>query len=358
MRIDEIEYGEEKISANTKSYVLREGEIEVSLSGRYVSVYTCDRMGNYSYLYDISDAFSVYFRDHIKEDDIHKTATSIAFTGKRVSYEWFDDEKIPAFFNTIIIPLSDKHGFISNLLFIVKEVDDLCLRRKNKMILAEKAGDSFVQIIMKAREEEKRVLTSAIHDQLGNFAIRANVLLEALYEDILTKKPKETLKTLRAFQTTLQETVRSMKDFITSFRPPQLESVGLEASIRELLEKFAESNKIKISYSYKIKNRNFLSPNIETVLYRAVQEGLSNTVKYAQAKNFTVELTEDSTSICLIIKDDGRGFVPQVHKGVKSLGLAGMKENVVALKGTMKLKSKLGKGTTILIKCPKFQYIR
>ncbi|MCR5504528.1 MAG: sensor histidine kinase [Elusimicrobiaceae bacterium] len=357
MNLDKISNSSDSFE-NIKSYILREGETDISLSGRYICVYTCDKLGNYSYLYDVSDTFSAYFKENMKKNEIHKNAATVAFTGKKVSYDWFDNENFPTFFNTLIIPLSNKNGKVSSLLFVVKALDDLLVRKNNKMIVAEKAGQSFVQVIMRAREEEKRLVSSAIHDQLGNFSIRTNALLELLEADILTKTPKETIKTLRDLQKTLRETVHSMKEIIASLRPPQLETVGLNASIKELLEKISKTTDLKIKYSYKIKEKTVLSPNTKLILYRAVQEALSNTVKYAQAQNFTVELKEDSTSLYLTIKDDGKGFTPQVHKSVKSLGLAGMKENIVSLKGTIKLISKLGSGTTIKIKCPKFQYIR
>ena len=356
MKLNEVQNSFTELS--TKSYFVKEGEVEVSLSGRYICVYTCDKLGNYSYLYDVSNSFSTYFKKNMKNNEIHKNAASIAFTGKKVSYDWFNEGNLPTFFNTVIIPLSNKQGEVSSLLFIVKALDELFIRKNNNMVVAEKAGQSFVQIIMRAREEEKRLISSAIHDQLGNFSIRAYVLLELLEENILSKSSEETVKTLRDLQKTLQETVRSMKEIITSLRPPQLESVGLNAAIKELLDKISKTTDLKIKYLYKITEKTLLSPNIQLILYRAIQEALSNTVKYAQAKNFMVELTEDSTSLYLSIKDDGKGFKPQVHQSVKSLGLAAMKENIVSLKGIMKLTSKLGKGTTIMIKCPKFQYTR
>ena len=149
-----------------------------------------------------------------------------------------------------------------------------------------------------------------------------------------------------------------MKEIITTLRPLQLDSVGLDAALRELLDKVAQTETIKIRYSYKIKDKTLLSRNVKLVLYRVVQEALSNTVKHAKAKNLKVELKEDKSYLYLEVQDDGKGFKPQVHRSVKSLGLVGMKENIASIKGTMKLISKLGKGTTILVRCPKFNYER
>ncbi|MBO7605848.1 MAG: hypothetical protein J6S61_05250, partial [Elusimicrobiaceae bacterium] len=75
-----------------------------------------------------------------------------------------------------------------------------------------------------------------------------------------------------------------------------------------------------------------------------------------KATELMVEFKEDDLYLYLTVKDNGKGFKPQAHRSIKSLGLEGMKENIASLKGTMKLTSKLGKGTTISVKCPKFNY--
>ena len=337
-------------------YVLKEGATELAVSGHYVCVYLYDRDGKFSYIYGSKKIFNTCFKKNIKNNDIHKYAFETAFTGKKVCYDWFENEPMPSFFNTVVLPLSDGKGKITALIFAIKALDELLVRHNNNMVVAEKTGNSFVRIIMQAREEEKRLVTSAIHDQLGNFSIRTNALIELLKEDIKTKTKKEISDTLSELQKAVQESVASMKEIITSLRPLQLDAVGLNAALKELLDKISQTETIKIKYSYKIKENTVLSKNTKLVLYRVVQEALSNAVKYARAKTLTVELKEDKSFLYLNVEDDGKGFVPQVHRSVKSLGLAGMRENVASLKGTMKLKTKLGKGTAICVKCPKFNY--
>ncbi len=338
-------------------YIVKDGDVNLALSGHYICVYILDKAGNYSYVYGSHRIFEDHFKNNIKTNDVHRYARDVAFTGKSVSYEWFESSSVPTFFRTVIMPLSDEKGKVSSLLFVISELDEVFIRN-DKMILAEKTGESFVRIIMRAREEEKRLVTSAVHDQLGNFSIRTNALIEILKEDILNKSSKDALKSLHALELTVQESVRSMREIITSLRPLQLDSVGLDASIKELLEKISQTESIKIKYSYKIKEKTVLSKHIKLVLYRTVQEALNNTVKHAKAKNLTVELKEDKTYLYLTVKDDGKGFRPQVQRSVKSLGLEGMKENIASIKGTMKLTTKIGKGTAIFVRCPKFNYER
>ena len=342
---------------NSALYIVKEGVVDINLTGRYVSAYMLDQAGNYSFIYGLRSIFDDTFKKNLKVNNIHRYARDLAFSGKSISYEWFENTPAPTFFRTIVIPLSNETGKVSSLLCIINTLEEISVGTKN-MILAEKTGQSFVRIIMDAREEEKRLIASAIHDQLGNFSIRTNALIEILRDDIKEKSAQEALKSLQDLQKAVQESVHAMKEIITSLRPLQLEAVGLDASLRDLLEKVSQTETIKIKYDYKVNEKTVLSKNTKLILYRAVQEALSNTVKHAQAKHFSVELEEDKLNIYLTLKDDGKGFKPQAHKSVKSLGLEGMKENIASLKGTMKLTSKLGQGTTISIKCPKFNYER
>ncbi len=344
--------------ASRVPYTLKEGSAEITLSGRYVCVYMCDKAGNYSYVYGSRNIFDNYFKKNLKTNSVHDSARNTAFSGKRISYDWFENITFPVFFNTIAIPLTDDKGKINTVLFVIKMLDELSVNQNKSIVVAEKAGQSFVRVIMQAREEEKRLITSAIHDQLGNLSVRINALIELLKEDIKEKSKKDVLNTLSSLQDSFKDSVSAMKEIITSLRPPQLDTVGLNLSIQDLLDKTAKTAKIKIKYSYKIQDKTILTDTVKLVLYRTVQEALSNTVKYAKAKNLTVELKEDKSYLYLNIKDDGKGFKPQVHRSAKSLGLAGMKENIESLKGTMKLTSKLGQGTAISVKCPKSNYQR
>ena len=205
-------------SSNSVPYIIKDGDVNLNLTRHYVCVYLLDRTGNYSYIYGFRDIFDDYFKENLKTNEIHRYARETAFTGKTISYEWFENKTVPTFFNTLVIPLSDKDGKVSSLLFIINILDEFFVR-KNNMILSEKTGQNFLRIIMQAREEEKRLVTSAIHDQLGNFSIRTNALIEILKEDILEKSSEEALKSLKDLQKAVQESVRSMKEIITTLRP-------------------------------------------------------------------------------------------------------------------------------------------
>ena len=93
-----------------------------------------------------------------------------------------------------------------------------------------------------------------------------------------------------------------------------------------------------------------LPSDVETALYRIVQEALTNIVKHAQASTVSIVLARSALAITAVIEDDGRGFTP--GDGGDGLGLLGMGERLALLGGKLKLESSPGSGTTIVAEVP------
>jgi len=98
-----------------------------------------------------------------------------------------------------------------------------------------------------------------------------------------------------------------------------------------------------------------LSPETETNLYRIMQEALNNTMKYAQARQVDVLLERRDNQVVLIVEDDGVGFDPEKEAsdgGDKGMGLIGMHERAALVGGTLQIESKPQAGTTIFARVP------
>ncbi len=95
------------------------------------------------------------------------------------------------------------------------------------------------------------------------------------------------------------------------------------------------------------------TPEIETNLYRIVQEALNNTHKHAKAKSVEVVLEKRGDLIVLLVEDNGKGFNPEATKNRrKGIGLIGMKERAALVGGTLEIESVPGRGTTIFVRVP------
>ncbi len=148
----------------------------------------------------------------------------------------------------------------------------------------------------------------------------------------------------------LDEGITNLRALITDLRPASLDELGAAAAIQALGER-SERHGIDVDMSIDLaEDRTRHSPEIETAMYRIVQEALTNAAKHGNAKRAIVEVHEDDADIRLRVRDDGEGFDPSVHSD--GFGLLGMQERVQLLDGTFEIDSSPGRGTTIKARFP------
>jgi signal transduction histidine kinase len=95
-----------------------------------------------------------------------------------------------------------------------------------------------------------------------------------------------------------------------------------------------------------------LPPVVATVLYRVVQEALTNVLKHASATQVNVVLQQQLDQVQMTVEDNGQGLPPETAQGRGRLGLLGMRERVVLVGGTLELESSAGEGTTLFVRVP------
>jgi CheY-like chemotaxis protein len=135
-------------------------------------------------------------------------------------------------------------------------------------------------------------------------------------------------------------------------RPSVLDDLGLELALRRFITQWSETAGIPVDCRISGLEAARLPFEVETTLYRVVQEALTNAARHASAKRVSVLLELRPEHISLIVEDDGRGFDPETVIGQPDpsgkLGLLGMRERVTLLGGMLEIESKLGIGTTLL----------
>jgi signal transduction histidine kinase len=152
------------------------------------------------------------------------------------------------------------------------------------------------------------------------------------------------------------QTLRAIRSISIDLRPSALDDLGLLPALRWYLKEYQQKMNIEVDFQATgIKER--LSAEMETVLYRIVQEALTNVAKHAQAKHVQIVLKGTPEAITATIKDDGRGFnvdklqkAPGQERG--GWGLVGMYERAQLLEGTLDIETSPGKGTTISARIP------
>ena len=139
-------------------------------------------------------------------------------------------------------------------------------------------------------------------------------------------------------------------------RPPNLDTIGLEAALRDMVENAARYGHLKYHFEFIKEDDLQVCDEVRIVLYRVVQEGLNNILKHAKATRVDVVLKRGIQNITLNIKDNGCGFVQTQQRSIEHIGLLSMQDSVAYLGGQFTVKSKLGEGTVITVTCPKVIY--
>ena len=143
-------------------------------------------------------------------------------------------------------------------------------------------------------------------------------------------------------------------DFLAwELRPASLDDLGLVVALGNYIKQWSHHSGVTAELiSPSLKKARF-TPEIETNLYRIVQEALNNTHKHAKAKSVEVVLEKRDNLIVLLVEDDGAGFnVKNKKNRLKGLGLTGMKERAALIGGTFEIESAPGKGTTVFVRVP------
>lgn len=291
---------------------------------------------------------------------LHDQSFKRAASGKVAVYEWSQDQNGKSvYFQSTLIPLLDEQGNVCNVLGLVKNITpwaNVLRPHEPSSLLREVGGHTFSQILLAAREEEKKNISKALHDEIGSSAVVLTSLLSMVKDSVKEGDQKQALEDIARLDGQIKDSIERIKNIIVSLRPPHLESAGLRGAVEELLSNMQSYSGIK--YKFKSWKDDFvvMSDNVKIMLYRVVQEALNNVVKHSRAKTVRVTLKHDAHRIRLTIADDGVGFKPPKQQSIRKVGLLAMRDSVAYLGGSFDIKSEPGNGTVIDVTCPRVVY--
>lgn len=208
--------------------------------------------------------------------------------------------------------------------------------------------------VVSAQESERQRIARDLHDETGQSLTAIGLGLRGL-ENTLTKNPALAAETLHKLETLTSDSLSELQRLISDLRPSHLDDLGLPAALRWYAGKVAERTGLKIRVDIFGEERP-ISDASKIATFRIMQEALNNTIKHAKAANVFVQLSYENNSIHISIRDDGKGFDPdliQIRQTSRpSLGLAGMRERASLLGGALSLYSGPERGTLIEAEIP------
>ena len=145
-------------------------------------------------------------------------------------------------------------------------------------------------------------------------------------------------------------TLQDVRRLAVELRPKALDDFGLVAALERLAETFTESTGIELQLEARLGPER-LPGEVETTLYRIVQEALTNVVKHAEAEHVSILIVRREGTVTAVIEDDGRGFDPAATREA-GLGLLGMRERAALVGGRVAVESSGESGTTLVVEVP------
>jgi signal transduction histidine kinase len=213
--------------------------------------------------------------------------------------------------------------------------------------LSQRVARDAVRRVVQAQELERRRLARELHDETGQALISILLGLKPLEEALADHPARAALTELR------EQVVNALQDvrrLAVELRPAVLDDFGLVPALERLTDAFAEQSDVRVDFHSAL-GETRLPNEVETALYRVVQESLTNIVKHADARNISVSLARRESGVAAVIEDDGSGFDPRAAR-TDGVGLLGMRERLALIDGRLEIESRPGAGTTVVALVP------
>ncbi len=216
---------------------------------------------------------------------------------------------------------------------------------------------SLLRQLIGAQEDERIRIARELHDETSQ---SLTALLVGL--DTIGMAARSDLSRIDGhihdLKSIAEDMLANIHRLIADLRPSLLDDIGLVAAIEWYGEQRLKPHGIAFHLGERMLAERLPAP-VETVVFRIVQEGLTNIVRHAHATSVTVRLRQEGDQVTLEISDDGVGFRPDIAETPEAdgrgLGLRGMRERAAILGGSLEIESAAGRGTTIRIRFPSFR---
>ena len=231
------------------------------------------------------------------------------------------------------------------------------LARLNGALTAEVAGHKraeaarleLLRRLATAQEAERYRLARELHDQMGQHLTALGLGLKALRD--ATPASSAAGASLLQMQELADLMGREVHQIAVELRPTALDDLGLCTALENYVESWSEQTGVEADFQGVGMDGARLPPEVETALYRVVQEALTNVRKHARSRHVSVILRRAQQEAVAVVEDDGRGFDPEVPAAGR-LGLLGMRERLALVGGTLTVESTPEKGTAVFARIP------
>lgn len=212
----------------------------------------------------------------------------------------------------------------------------------------EELRRQLLEKVILAQEDERRRISRELHDSTSQSLTSLMVGLKTMRTLCNNQQVHIHAEDLRKV---VAQTLDEIHSISTQLRPNVLDDLGLAAALERLADEWQTRHKVLVDRVIRIGEQR-LPGEIETAVYRIVQEALTNIAKYAQADSVSLLVELRDHEVVAVIEDNGVGFELSFSPIRPHLGLVGMRERAELLGGQLTIESQSGSGTTIFIRVP------
>lgn len=240
------------------------------------------------------------------------------------------------------------------------EIGELSIAFNEMVAALRKAGEEraereqlraqYVKAVITAQEDERKRIARELHDSASQSLTSLLVGLRNLSGLSDQPQVRDQVEALRAIAA---HTLDEVHTLALQLRPSVLDDLGLQAAIERYVDDFSARYPIHVDLALHGLSEGRLPSEVETALYRIVQESLTNVARHSGARAASVMIERQNGHLRAIIEDDGRGFDPALAEGAdRRLGLYGMRERAELLGGKLTVESAPGQGASVFVEIP------
>jgi len=225
----------------------------------------------------------------------------------------------------------------------------------NELKKSEERLHRLSQDLFTVQENERRRIALELHDELGQYMAALKLQVGTVSRRLGTASTDELRTSCEEMRGTINQIIENVRRLARDLSPVVLEDLGLQAAIEYLVNNFAKIYNVDVRYKHTDINHLF-DEDSQRLIYRILQEALTNIAKHAEAKKVSITIEEMDRAVRFEVRDNGKGFNVQKTLGKKGadrgMGLEAMAERVRILGGKINIVSRPGIDTTISFTAP------
>lgn len=272
----------------------------------------------------------------------------------------------PVHVSLTVSPIMDSKGRITGASKIARDItqrkrgeaalreahERLEQRVKERTAELEAAQDALRTLsgrLMQAQDEERRRIARELHDSAGQLLAALNMNLFPIQAEA-PKLGEQAVKAVDESINLVEQLSQELRTISHLLHPPMLDEAGLEFALQWFVDGFAQRSKIPVELSIS-PDLGRLSREIETTVFRVVQESLTNIHRHSESKTASIGIFKEAEHLRIEIADQGRG-IRDAGLMKPGVGVQGMRERVRQLGGRFEIRSSKGKGTSVIAELP------